>query len=61
MIYEMLSGIHPFKVRNKNQLERLRMIVEEDIVMQPTFTIEACSLLTGLLEKHPKSRYHRVG
>ncbi len=45
MIYEMLSGINPFKVRNKNKFEKLQMILEDEIEMQPTFSETACSLI----------------
>lgn len=31
MIYEMLSGINPFKIKNKNKFEKLQMISEQDI------------------------------
>eukprot|EP00349_Pseudokeronopsis_sp_Brazil_P000243 CAMPEP_0202960934 /NCGR_PEP_ID=MMETSP1396-20130829/5063_1 /ASSEMBLY_ACC=CAM_ASM_000872 /TAXON_ID= /ORGANISM="Pseudokeronopsis sp., Strain Brazil" /LENGTH=71 /DNA_ID=CAMNT_0049680465 /DNA_START=639 /DNA_END=854 /DNA_ORIENTATION=- len=31
LIYEMLSGINPFKVRNKNKFEKLQMITDMDI------------------------------
>jgi serine/threonine protein kinase len=56
MIYEMLSGINPFKVRNKNKFEKLQMILEDEIPMQPVFSQEACSLIEGLLAKKPKQR-----
>jgi hypothetical protein len=29
----MLSGINPFKVRNKNKFEKLQMILEDEIEM----------------------------
>jgi hypothetical protein len=45
MIYEMLSGINPFKVRNKNKFEKLQMILEEEIPMQPQFSPIATSLI----------------
>jgi len=51
MVYEMLSGINPFKVRNKNKFEKLQMILEDEIEMQPVFSENACSLIQGLLEK----------
>lgn len=35
MIYEMLSGINPFKLRNKSKYEKLQMILEDEIQMQP--------------------------
>ena len=28
IIYEMLSGINPFKIRNKTKFEKLKMITE---------------------------------
>ena len=56
MIYEMLSGINPFKVRNKNKFEKLQMILEDEIEMQPAFSDDACSLIQGLLSKKPKQR-----
>jgi hypothetical protein len=31
MIYEMLSGINPFKVRNKNKFEKLQMITDMEL------------------------------
>ena len=31
MIYEMLSGINPFKIKNKNKYEKLQMITDQDI------------------------------
>jgi serine/threonine protein kinase len=54
MVYEMLSGINPFKVRNKNKFEKLQMILEDDIPMQPIFSENTCSLIEGLLAKKPK-------
>ena len=56
MVYEMLSGINPFKVRNKNKFEKLQMILEDEIPMQPIFSENACSLIEGLLAKKPKQR-----
>lgn len=38
MIYEMLCGINPFKVRNKNKYEKLQMITENKIRMLPMFS-----------------------
>lgn len=45
MVYEMLSGINPFKVRNKNKFEKLQMILEDDIPMQPVFSDNAQDLI----------------
>ena len=52
MIYEMLSGINPFKLRNKNKMEKLQMITDKDIPMRPEFSDVASSLLMGLLKRN---------
>ena len=52
MIYEMLSGINPFKTRNKNKFEKMQMITDRDIEMRPDFSDEAASLLRGLLKRN---------
>jgi serine/threonine protein kinase len=52
MIYEMLSGINPFKLKNKNKFEKLQMIMEEDIKMLPMFSRDAADLLTQLLQRN---------
>ena len=52
MIYEMLSGINPFKLKNKNKFEKLQMIMEEDIKMLPMFSQDATDLLTKLLMRN---------
>ena len=52
MIYEMLSGINPFKLRNKNKYEKLKMITDNDIQMMPKFSESATSLLKGLLNRN---------
>lgn len=49
MLYEMLSGINPFKIRNKTNQQRLQMITDEQIPMMPMFEPEAKSLIQGLL------------
>lgn len=56
MIYEMLSGINPFKLRNKNKFEKLQMITDRDIEMRPEFSDSANSLLTMLLKRNPRER-----
>ena len=38
MVYEMLSGINPFKIRNKNKYEKMQMITDKDIEMLPKFS-----------------------
>ena len=55
MIYEMLSGINPFKLRNKNKFEKLQMITDRDIPMRPEFSDSASSLLTCLLKRNVSS------
>jgi len=57
MIYEMLSGINPFKVRNKNKFEKLQMILDDVIEMQPSFSTDAISLIQGLLTKKVLLKY----
>lgn len=52
MVYEMLSGINPFKVKNKNKMEKMAMITDRDIPMRPEFSDSACSLLMGLLKRN---------
>jgi hypothetical protein len=52
MIYEMLSGINPFKVRGKSNAQRLAMITDEIIPMMPMFQPEAKAILEGLLDKN---------
>jgi len=48
----MLSGINPFKLRNKTKYEKLQMITEQDIQMMPMFSEPATSLLKGLLNRN---------
>lgn len=53
MIYEMISGVNPFKVRNKNKFEKLQMITDMEIDFKPeVFSEEARSLLEGLLDRN---------
>jgi hypothetical protein len=47
----MLSGINPFKLRNKNKYERLQLILNSEIQMLPFFSEDATSLLQMLLNK----------
>jgi serine/threonine protein kinase len=51
MIYEMLSGVNPFKVKNKSKMEKLKMITDMDIYLLPSFSDTAKSLLIGLLQR----------
>jgi serine/threonine protein kinase len=52
MIYEMLSGINPFKLKNKSKFEKLQMITEQDINMLPMFSEDARDLLQQLLNRN---------
>ena len=54
LIYEMLSGRPPHYQKNRKQM--MADIVEKRIEMKPYFTIEAKSLLSGLLERDPIKR-----
>jgi len=45
MIYEMLSGVNPFKQKDKNKFEQLQMITDTDIQMLPQFSEPAKDLL----------------
>jgi serine/threonine protein kinase len=56
MVYEMLSGINPFKLRNKTNKDKMQMIAHEDVRMRPEFSTVAVSLLQGLLNRNPKKR-----
>lgn len=56
IIYEMLSGINPFKLRNKTNADKLKMITDQDIPMLPNFSRNANSLLKSLLDRNPIER-----
>mmetsp|Transcript_6662 Transcript_6662/g.11211 ORF Transcript_6662/g.11211 Transcript_6662/m.11211 type:complete len:183 (+) Transcript_6662:625-1173(+) len=57
LLYEMLSGINPFKIgRNKNKYQKLQLIMETRIKMLPMFSKEASSLLQQLLVHEPAQR-----
>jgi hypothetical protein len=56
VIYEMLSGINPFKIRTKNKFDKLQMITEKDIEMLSMFSPDANDLLTGLLKRNVSCR-----
>jgi hypothetical protein len=51
MTYEMLSGVNPFKQKEKNKFEQLQMITDTDIPMLPQFSEPARDLLSGLLQR----------
>ena len=53
LIYEMLSGINPFKLKNLTRMERLTMIVEYEIQMFRIFSNEAKDFLKKLLTREP--------
>jgi DNA polymerase III epsilon subunit-like protein len=47
----MLSGVNPFKVKNKTNLQKLQMITDAEIPMMPMFSEEARNLFRDLLER----------
>ena len=56
IIYEMLSGTHPFKSRRKSHKEIFDDIIDEPAKMLPWFSEEATDLLTNLLKIDPSER-----
>jgi len=54
LIYEMLAGEPPFKNPNKKIL--LKWITEKEVPMRKDFSLEAISLLQGLLKKDTLER-----
>lgn len=54
LIYEMLTGRPPHYSKNRKQM--MTDIVEKRIDMKPYFSVEAKSLLSGLLERDPVKR-----
>lgn len=56
IIYEMLSGINPFKQKGLNKYQKIKMVIESEILMFDIFSKNTCSLLQGLLKKDPKKR-----
>ena len=61
LLYEMISGINPFKQQtmqgNKSRHEILRSITEQDIFILPGFSAKAADLLRGLLSRNPVNRF----
>ena len=57
LIYEMLSGSHPFKSKRKTHKQIFfNEITDEPVQMLPGFSNEAADLLTGLLKIDPSER-----
>ncbi|CAD8068790.1 unnamed protein product [Paramecium sonneborni] len=54
LIYEMLSGAPPFYSKNKREMLKNRC--EKPLEMKPCFSLQAQSLLKGLLTKDPAFR-----
>ena len=46
----MLSGINPFKLRNKTKKEKMEMIINREIKFFPVFSPTAKDLLEKLLQ-----------
>lgn len=63
LIYEMLSGKHPYKNKNNDQAAMYRKIVEVPVKMRPEFSSEAKSLINGLLaiKSHNRLGYSDLG
>jgi serine/threonine protein kinase len=55
LLYEMLSGINPFK-NGRSRLETLSLITEQEVPMHPCFSPEARDLLQKLLERDQTQR-----
>jgi serine/threonine protein kinase len=56
LLYEMLSGTHPFKSKRKNRQQIFNQITDEPVSMLPGFSDEASDLLTELLKIDPNER-----
>jgi protein kinase X len=56
MIYEMISGINPFKLKNKSKYEKLQLISQGKIPYFPIFSDDAKDLLQQLLVSDPNKR-----
>ena len=56
VIYEMLSGVNPFKLRNKTKAEKLQMILGREIRFFPFFSSAARDLLERLLDSDENKR-----
>ena len=63
LIYEMLSGKHPYKTKNNDQAAMYKKIVEVPVKMRPEFSSEAKSLINGLLaiKNHNRLGYSDLG
>lgn len=49
LLYEMLSGKHPYKTKNNDKMSMYKKILEKPVRMRPEFSNEAKSLINGLL------------
>jgi len=56
VIYEMLSGINPFKMQEPDPNIQIDKILNSDIPMFDIFSDEACQLIVGLVQKKPEDR-----
>jgi serine/threonine protein kinase len=55
LLYEMLSGVNPFK-NGMSRVEKLSKITEHDVPMLACFSTEATDLLRKLLDRNPNTR-----
>lgn len=56
LLYEMLSGRHPYKTKNNDKNSMYRRILEKPIRRRPEFSKEAYSLINGLLAIKTQNR-----
>ena len=59
LLYEMISGINPFKkafMMKKSRQEVLKQITDKDVQMLPGFSTDTKNLLHGLLKRNPDER-----
>jgi beta-adrenergic-receptor kinase len=59
MLYKLLTGHSPFRSRDKAEIDKLAMTME--IKMPDTWSNEARTLVSSLLEKDPRHRLGREG
>ena len=58
LLYEMLTGMPPFYSRNRDRL--FQKILKAELRIPKSFTPEARSILSGLLDRNPTTRLGSV-
>ncbi|KAL7558894.1 hypothetical protein ACA910_019429 [Epithemia clementina (nom. ined.)] len=56
LIFEMLAGYTPFYEEHMDQMDLFRAIVQERVHLTKSMSRDACSMITGFLEKNPRKR-----